>query len=60
MKKKLTFAWIASLFALFVQLLYFIGGSAFTGEWGYAMWSAMVSMVIGVPSVLEPWKQHKI
>jgi hypothetical protein len=45
MKKNLTFAWIASLFALFGQLLYFIGVSAFTGEWGYAMWSAMVSMV---------------
>lgn len=60
MKNNLTFAWIASLFALFGQLLYFIGVSAFTGEWGYAMWSAMVSMVIGVPSMLRTWKQHKM
>ncbi|MFP3888466.1 hypothetical protein HPB58_15720 [Priestia filamentosa] len=53
MKKKLIFAWVASLFALFGQLLYFIGVSAFTEEWSYAMWSAVVSMVIGVPSMLR-------
>lgn len=59
MKKNLKFAWIASWFALVGQLLYFTGVSFFTGEWRYVMWSFMVSMIAGVPSIINTWRLQK-
>ncbi|MGP4074713.1 hypothetical protein [Halobacillus sp. K22] len=52
MKENLTYAWIASWFALVGQLIFFLGVSLFTGEWRYIMWSLLVSMVAGVPSMI--------
>ncbi len=31
----------------------------FTGEWQYVMWSFMVSMVCGVPSLIMNWQAQK-
>ena len=59
MKENLTFAWIASWFALLGQLLFFICVALYTGEWMYVMWSFMVSMSAGVPSVIRTWQAHK-
>lgn len=59
MKENIKFAWIASWFALVGQLVYFIGVSIFTGEWRYIMWSFMVSMIIGVPSMINTIKRQK-
>ncbi len=59
MKENLTLAWIASWFALAGQLLFFIGVAIFTGEWMYIMWSWVVSMSVGVPSMIRTWQAQK-
>lgn len=59
MKENLMLAWIASWFALVGQLVFFIGYSLFTGEWRYVMWSGMVSLVAGVPSIINTWRAQK-
>ena len=59
MKENLKLAWIFSWFALVGQLVFFIGVSFFTGEWQYLMWSIMVSMAAGVPSLIRTWKAQK-
>ncbi|WP_341357624.1 hypothetical protein [Rossellomorea sp. y25] len=59
MKQNLTLAWIASWFALVVQLMFFIGVSLFTGDWRYVMWSFMVSMAVGVPSMIRTRHEQK-
>lgn len=59
MKQNLKLAWVASLFALVGQLLFFIGVAYVTGEWRYVMWSFMVSMMVGVPSIINTWRYHK-
>jgi hypothetical protein len=63
MKENLTFAWIASWFALLGQLLFFICVALYTGQWMYVMWSFVVSMSVGVPSMIRTWqatkKQHE-
>ncbi|WP_258871324.1 hypothetical protein [Halobacillus trueperi] len=46
MKENLTFAWIASWFALVGQLAFFIVVALFTGEWRYVMWSLLVSLSV--------------
>ncbi|UOQ42923.1 hypothetical protein MUN89_13260 [Halobacillus salinarum] len=59
MKENLKFAWIASWFALVGQLLFFIGVSIFTGDWRYVMWSFMVSMAVGIPSMIHTRRAQK-
>jgi len=60
MKENLKVAWIASWFALLGQLAIFIGFSLLTGNWRFAMWSFMVSMVVGIPSIISTYKSQKI
>ncbi|MCM3572209.1 hypothetical protein M3172_03335 [Mesobacillus subterraneus] len=63
MKENLRIAWIATWFALVGQLVFFLGVSVFTGEWRYVMWSFMVSLLAGVPSLVNTWqaqKRHKL
>ncbi|MGG0657501.1 hypothetical protein [Rummeliibacillus pycnus] len=52
MKENLKIAWIASCFALVGQLAIFIGVAIFTTNWRFVMWSFMVSMIAGVPSMI--------
>jgi hypothetical protein len=59
MNKNLKFAWIASWFALVGQLLFFIGVSVLTGDWRYAAWSFMISMLAGLPSMINTWRAQK-
>jgi len=59
MKENLKLAWIASWFALVGQLVYFIGVSIYTGDWRYVMWSFMVSMIAGVPSMIRTVQKQK-
>ncbi len=59
MNENLKFAWIASWFALAGQLILFIGVALYTGDWRYVMWSFMVSMSAGVPSMIHTWKSQK-
>ncbi|MGM0751565.1 MAG: hypothetical protein ACQET6_06500 [Bacillota bacterium] len=59
MKQNLRLAWIASWFALVGQLVFFIGVSLFTGDWRYVMWSFIVSMMAGVPSMIRTWQEQK-
>ena len=59
MKENLKFAWIASWFVLVGQLVFFIGVSIFTGEWRYVMWSFIVSMSAGIPSMINTWRTQK-
>ncbi|NGP46701.1 hypothetical protein G4V62_17760 [Bacillaceae bacterium SIJ1] len=59
MYKNLKSAWILSWFALVGQLVFFIGVSIFTGDWRYVMWSFMVSMIAGVPSIFNTWRLQK-
>ncbi|MYL65461.1 hypothetical protein GLW07_19050 [Bacillus hwajinpoensis] len=59
MKENLKLAWFFSWFALVGKLVFFIGVSFFTGEWRYVMWSFMVSMVAGVPSLIRTWQAQK-
>lgn len=59
MKQNLRLAWIASWFALVGQLVFFIGVSLFTGDWRYVMWSFIVSMMAGVPSMILTWQEQK-
>lgn len=59
MDKNLKLAWIASLFALVGQVVYFFGVSLYTGNWSYLMWSIFVSMVVGVPSIIRTWQAQK-
>lgn len=59
MYKNLKLAWVLSWFALVGQLVYFIGVSIFTGDWRYVMWSFMVSMIAGVPSIIQTWRLQK-
>ena len=58
-KENLTLAWIASWFALVGQLAFFIVVAFFTGEWGYVMWSFVVSMSAGLPSLIYTWQAQK-
>ncbi|ELK46536.1 UNVERIFIED_CONTAM: hypothetical protein N8J90_11970 [Halobacillus marinus] len=60
MKENMTFAWIASWFALVGQLLFFLIVSLLTGNWMYAMWSFVVSMAAGVPSMIRTWQRSKV
>lgn len=59
MKENLRFAWIASWFALVGQLVFFLGVSIYTGEWRYLMWSFIVSMSAGLPSIINTWQAQK-
>lgn len=59
MKENLTLAWIAAWFALVGQLVFFIIVALITGEWRYVMWSFIVSMSAGVPSMIFTWRAHK-
>jgi hypothetical protein len=58
-KENLKLAWIASWFALVGQLVFFIGVALFTEDWRYVMWSFMVSMAAGVPSMMSTWLAQK-
>jgi hypothetical protein len=58
-KENLKLAWITSWFALVGQLAFFICVSLFTGDWRYVMWSFMVSMAAGVPSMIRTWLTQK-
>ncbi len=60
MKENLKRAWILSWFALLGQLVFFIGVSLLTENWRYVMWSFMVSMIVGVPSIIRTYKSQKI
>ncbi|MGF3104755.1 hypothetical protein [Rossellomorea sp. DUT-2] len=59
MKENMKLAWIASWFALVGQLIFFIGVATFTEDWRYVMWSFMVSMAAGVPSMIRTWLAQK-
>ncbi|MGD6846619.1 hypothetical protein [Rossellomorea aquimaris] len=59
MKENMKLAWIASWFALVGQLAFFICVALFTGDWRYVMWSFMVSMAAGVPSMIRSWLAQK-
>ncbi|TYS89714.1 hypothetical protein [Rossellomorea aquimaris] len=59
MKENMKLAWIASWFALVGQLAFFICVALFTGDWRYVMWSFMVSMAAGVPSMIRTWLTQK-
>lgn len=59
MKENLTMAWVAVWFTLVGQLVLFIGVSIVTGEWRYAMWSFMVSMLAGIPSLILTWQAKR-
>ncbi|WP_377890214.1 hypothetical protein [Alkalihalobacillus sp. R86527] len=59
MKENLKLAWIAVWFALLGQLVFFVGVATFTGEWRYVMWSFLVSMMAGVPSMIITWRAQK-
>ncbi|WP_064093444.1 hypothetical protein [Rossellomorea aquimaris] len=59
MKENLILALIASIFSLIGQLLFFIGVSIYTNEWRYLQWSFMVSMAVGVPSLILTLKRMK-
>lgn len=59
MKENVTFAWIASLFALVGQLIFFIGVSIYTGDMRYFLWSLLVSFLAGVPSIIHTWQAQK-
>jgi hypothetical protein len=59
MKGNLRFAWIATWFALLGQLIFFLVVSIFTGEWRYLMWSFMVSLLAGVPSLIDTRQAQK-
>ncbi|MGG0730655.1 hypothetical protein [Bacillus paramycoides] len=60
MKENLKVAWITSWFALLGQLVFFIGLSLLTENWRFTMWSFMVSMIVGVPSIIHTYKSQKI
>ncbi len=60
MKENLKVAWILSWFALLGQLVFFIGVSLLNEDWRYVMWSFMVSMIVGVPSIIRTYKSQKI
>ncbi|GMK37518.1 hypothetical protein PCCS19_05720 [Paenibacillus sp. CCS19] len=59
MKENLKLAWIAVWFTLVGQLALFVGVSIVTGEWRYGMWSFMVSMLAGVPSLILTLQARK-
>ncbi|MGG4167968.1 hypothetical protein ABEW00_11010 [Rossellomorea vietnamensis] len=59
MNENLTLAWIASWFALLGQLLFFICVAIYTGQWMYVMWSFIVSMSVGVPSMIRTRQAQK-
>ncbi|HLS36464.1 MAG TPA: hypothetical protein VK061_09515 [Bacillota bacterium] len=59
MQRNMRFAWIASSFALVGQLFIFIGISLYTGDWHYAMGSLIVSISMGIPSILWTWQSQK-
>ncbi|WP_456273689.1 hypothetical protein [Bacillus sp. AK031] len=59
MEKNLMFAWVASWFALAGQLAFFIGVALYTGDWRYVMWSFMVSMMAGVPSMIHTGREQR-
>ncbi|WP_336769964.1 hypothetical protein [Bacillus bombysepticus] len=60
MKGNLKVAWMASWFALLGQLVIFLGVSLLTGNWRFVMWSCMVSMIVGIPSIISTHKIQKI
>ncbi|WP_270181246.1 hypothetical protein [Alkalihalobacillus sp. CinArs1] len=59
MKENLTLAWIATWFALVGQLVFFIIVASFTSEWRYVMWSFIVSMMAGVPCLIQTLRAQK-
>ncbi|MED2737481.1 hypothetical protein [Bacillus toyonensis] len=59
MKENLKFAWFASMFALIGQLAIFTVVAYFTGNWRFVMWSFMVSILVGVPSMINTRKAQK-
>ncbi|MBY0122274.1 hypothetical protein [Bacillus sp. S/N-304-OC-R1] len=59
MKGNLKWAWTVSWLALVGQLVVFLGISIFTGNWLFVMWSFMVSLLIGIPSMMNTWKAQK-
>lgn len=59
MKENLKVAWIASWFALLGQLLIFTGVSLLTGNWRFVQWSFIVSMIVGVPNMINTYKKQK-
>jgi len=59
MKQNLKIAWIASWFALVGQLAIFVGVAIFTTNWLFVMWSFMVTMIVGVPSMINTWRAQK-
>ncbi|MBN9654011.1 hypothetical protein J0K78_07025 [Halobacillus sp. GSS1] len=59
MKENLTFAWIASWFALVGQLAFFVVVALITGDWRYVMWSLLVSLSVGVPNMIRTWKSQQ-
>lgn len=48
------FAWIASWSARF-----FMGVALFTGDWRYMMWSFMISIIVGIPSIIGTYKRNQ-
>lgn len=59
MRENLQLAWIASWFALVGQLGLFIVVAVITGDWRYIMWSLIVSMMAGVPAMIQTWRAQK-
>ncbi|MFG6494812.1 hypothetical protein P8610_05600 [Fictibacillus sp. UD] len=59
MKENLLAGWIAAWFALVGQLVFFTIVATYTGEWRYVMWSFIVSMAAGVPSMIHVWQAQK-
>ncbi|BCB03968.1 hypothetical protein [Bacillus sp. KH172YL63] len=59
MRENLQLAWIASWFALVGQLGLFIVVAVITGDWRYIMWSLIVSMMAGVPGMIQTWRAQK-
>ncbi len=53
------FAWIASWLALAGQLVFFMGVALFTGDWRYMMWSFMISIIVGIPSIIGTYKRNQ-
>ena len=39
--------------------MFFIGVSILTEDWRYVIWSFMVSMLAGVPSMINTWRVQK-
>ncbi len=53
------FAWIASWLALVGQLIFFMEVALLTGDWRYMMWSFMISIIVGMPSIIGTYKRNQ-